>query len=180
MRIPTKSLFILPIGAGLLLLAACGGSSTGSTTTGAGSSGSSASSPNTAAAVLKTAMTAPGTVLTTADGKTVYMFEPDKADKSACNGACLAEWPIVAAPNPLPGQPAGVSAKLGVLMRPDGTRQLEIAGRPLYTFAGDKVSGDAKGQKLEAFGGEWYVLAPDGKVIETAGSSGSSSGGYGY
>ena len=177
MRFPTKSLFVLPIGAGMLFLAACGSSSGNSTSTGAGSSGSSSSA---GAAVLKTAKTGPGMVLTTADGKTVYMFEPDTSTKSACAGACLQLWPIVAAPNPLPGQPAGITGKLGMLTRPDGTRQLEIAGRPLYTFTGDKAPGDTKGQKLNTFGGEWYVLAPDGKVIETTGSSGSSSGGGGY
>jgi predicted lipoprotein with Yx(FWY)xxD motif len=40
-------------------------------------------------------------------------------------------------------------------------------GRPLYTFAPDKnTPGNAKGQGVDGFGAEWYVVAPNGKKSE--------------
>jgi len=36
-------------------------------------------------------------------------------------------------------------------------------GHPLYTFVGDKVTGDANGHEVEAFGGTWYALKANGQ-----------------
>jgi hypothetical protein len=47
-------------------------------------------------------------------------------------------------------------------------RQTEVtyAGHPLYTYAGDAKPGQARGQGLDQFGAEWYVLAPSGHKID--------------
>jgi hypothetical protein len=62
------------------------------------------------------------------------------------------------------------------------------AGHPLYTFVGDKRSGQTTGEGLTNFGAGWYVLTANGKRVEETPSSGSgdssgssgSSGGYGW
>lgn len=43
------------------------------------------------------------------------------------------------------------------------------AGHPLYTYAEDKSPGDATGNDIDSFGGEWYALTPSG--AEPGGSS---------
>ena len=40
---------------------------------------------------------------------------------------------------------------------------MTYAGHPLYTYAADAKPGDVKGQNLDQFGAEWYVLAPSGQ-----------------
>jgi len=40
------------------------------------------------------------------------------------------------------------------------------AGHPLYRFVLDTRPGQTKGQNLQDFGAEWYVLSPRGKKIE--------------
>jgi predicted lipoprotein with Yx(FWY)xxD motif len=64
-------------------------------------------------------------------------------------------------------------------MRSDGKDQVTYNGHPLYFFAEDNSSGDTKGQHVDAFGAEWYVVAPSGAAIEKTAKS-SGSGGYGY
>ena len=57
---------------------------------------------------------------------------------------------------------AGVSAELGVITRADGTKQITVAGRPVYLFAGDKAPGDVNGQDVKEV---WYAVAPSGTQI---------------
>jgi predicted lipoprotein with Yx(FWY)xxD motif len=68
-----------------------------------------------------------------------------------------------------------VTGKLGIITRPDGTKQLTIDGRPVYTYLADKQPGDVNGQ---GFGGLWYVIRPDGTMVKSQSSGGSGSGGY--
>ena len=52
---------------------------------------------------------------------------------------------------------------IGVLTRPDGTKQLTIAGWPQYTSKPrTRRAGDLKGQGK---GGVWFVTAPNGAKI---------------
>jgi predicted lipoprotein with Yx(FWY)xxD motif len=73
-------------------------------------------------------------------------------------------------------KPAGLtSGKLGTVKRPDGTRQLALGSRPLYTYVGDTQPGDAKGDGVTAFGGVWTAATP------TSGSAPAKpSRSYGY
>ena len=48
-----------------------------------------------------------------------------------------------------------------------GATEITYAGHPLYTYAGDTKPGDVKGQGLDQFGAEWYVLAPSGHKIDS-------------
>jgi predicted lipoprotein with Yx(FWY)xxD motif len=162
----------------LLALAGCGSSTGGGTAAGTGSS-SAASSAASAKADLKTADTGLGKVVVAADGRTVYVFDKDTAGSgtSACTAACLAKWPPVVATS---GKPtvSGVTGQLGTITRDDGTKQVTLAGMPLYLFAGDSHAGDVTGQ---AVGGIWWVVSPSGTKITAAAAPSSSAGtGTGY
>jgi predicted lipoprotein with Yx(FWY)xxD motif len=51
------------------------------------------------------------------------------------------------------------------------------AGHPLYTFVLDRNKpGSTKGEGVDAFGAEWYVVNPAGKKVEEGGAS--SHNGY--
>ncbi|MFE2342263.1 SCO0930 family lipoprotein [Streptomyces sp. NPDC059431] len=102
-----------------------------------------------------------GGVVTDGSGATLYRFDKDTAEPShsACEGACATTWP------PVPADDAKVAAGidaglLGAVERPDGIRQLTLAGWPVYRYAKDTQAGDTKG---EGVGGTWHALAPNGK-----------------
>ena len=94
--------------------------------------------------------------LVAANGMTLYTFDADKTDsgKSACNGPCATVWPpLVAAAT---DQPAGpYSARLSVVTRDDGTRQLAYKGKPLCFFKADQKSGDRLGDNFKDV---WHVV----------------------
>ncbi|MFI5713249.1 hypothetical protein [Kribbella sp. NPDC051620] len=116
-----------------------------------------------------------GKVVVDGSGRTLYVFDKDTADpsKSNCDGDCAAMWPPVLAGSGTP-QVDGVDASLvGTVARSDGSKQVTLAGLPLYQFAKDSKAGEAKGQ---AVGGIWWVVGPDGKKITTQASSGSGDG----
>jgi predicted lipoprotein with Yx(FWY)xxD motif len=126
-----------------------------------------------------------GPILVDSTGKALYVFAIDKPGHSACTATCLQYWPIVPAPNPLPSTLPGVTAKLGVLHRPDGGAQLTVNEYPVYTFAGDTGPGTTKGQGKNLSGGLWWIIAPSGKWITapsggSTGSAASSSPTKGY
>ena len=122
-----------------------------------------ASSATSKPATVKTGTSALGRIVVDGQSRTLYLFEKDKHGKSACSGACAANWP----PLLTKGKPvAGTGAKaslLGTTKRSDGTTQVTYNKHPLYTFVGDKGKrGSVKGQGLDAFGAKWYVVAAKG------------------
>ena len=110
-----------------------------------------------------------GTVLTTGQGLTLYVYAPDQdRGTSICYDICAVQWPpMVLAPGTTtpqagPGVQAGL---LGTTRRTDGTLQVTYAGWPLYRWAGDVEPGQATGQGITNSGGLWWVITPAGKVI---------------
>lgn len=101
-----------------------------------------------------------GSVVTNSQGFTLYRFDEDSAKPptSNCAGECAKKWPPV---------PAGdVTASSGLdpdllseVMRADGTRQLTLAGWPMYYFAKDSAPGQTNGHGVD---GTWHAVAPDG------------------
>ena len=178
--------------AGALVIAGCGGSGNSSGGGNSGNGNGNAKSTNgggygaysgggsntstggsTAAggkAEVKLASSDVGRILTDASGRTLYLFERDKGAASTCYGACAAGWP----PLTTKGQPSAAggltAAKLGTIARRGGGRQVTYAGHPLYYFAGDAGPGQMKGEGIDAFGAEWYVLGPSGGKVEKSGS----------
>jgi predicted lipoprotein with Yx(FWY)xxD motif len=114
-----------------------------------------------------------GWFITDADGLPLYRYDKDvpKPSKSNCEGECAKAWkPVLADKTPMATGVDPIS--MGVLTRPDGTKQLTIQGWPQYTFAEDKAPGDMKGQGK---GGVWFVTAPNGAKI-TGGKAQNNSG----
>ena len=157
--------------AGVLVLAGCGASTTPSSTT-AGTSGPAES--------VRTASSSVGTYLVDSSGHALYVFAADTAGHSNCTGSCLTYWPIEPAPASIPSSPAGVTATLGVLARPDGAKQLTIDGLPAYTYAGDTAPGTTAGQGVNASGGIWWLITPDGHALTAAPAASPATGGRGY
>lgn len=115
--------------------------------------------------------------LVDAQGHTLYVFEKDERGDSYCNGACAAVWPPLETSS-APTASGGIdAAALGTIKRDDGDTQVTYHGRPLYYYAGDaSTPGKTKGQELEQFGAEWYVVGANGKPIESKPKSSSSGG----
>jgi predicted lipoprotein with Yx(FWY)xxD motif len=99
------------------------------------------------------------TVLTDAEGYTLYWFSPDNPTMSACDASCTRTWPVVTAPA-VSG--AGVSGTLGAITRPDGSLQATYDGHPLYTATADKRPGQAKGNGVWDSGGQWHEVVVSG------------------
>ncbi|WP_327279683.1 MULTISPECIES: SCO0930 family lipoprotein [unclassified Streptomyces] len=102
-----------------------------------------------------------GSVVTDSAGMALYRFDKDtpKPPKSNCEGDCAMTWPAVPADDA--SAAAGIDASLlGSVARADGSKQLTLAGWPVYRYAKDTKAGEAKG---EGVGGTWHALAPDGK-----------------
>ncbi|MBT2471176.1 hypothetical protein J7E97_25780 [Streptomyces sp. ISL-66] len=107
-----------------------------------------------------------GPVLTDSAGFTLYRFDKDtaKPSKSNCDGDCAKTWPVVAAGDATAA--AGTDpALLGEVVRTDGSKQLTVAGWPVYRFGKDTKAGDTNGQGV---GGTWFAAAPDGKKAAKA------------
>lgn len=100
-----------------------------------------------------------GPVVSDGKGMTLYVFDKDTTPgTSSCTGDCATSWP------PVPADGAGVSTGLnqdllGSITRTDGSKQLTLAGKPLYYYAKDTKPGDTNGQGV---GKVWHASAPDG------------------
>ena len=98
-------------------------------------------------------------VLTNADGLTLYWFSPDTSTTSRCTASCADYWP------PVIGDPQagpGVTGQLGTVSRGGGTVQATYDGHPLYTYIGDNGPGQANGNNLDLNGGLWYEVRVSG------------------
>jgi len=166
--------------AGLALLAACGTGSYDSPAPAANTPTSSVSQPASQAGLLTASNSQFGQLVTTADGKTLYRFDKDKANPSVsnCDGACAQLWPpVLASDNTLKAQGIDQSL-LGTVVRKDGTKQVTLKGWPLYQYTPDTKAGDVKGQGV---GGTWFAVTPNGQKAaaqSTSSSSGSVGSGY--
>ena len=171
-------LAVLAVAAAAAVLAACSSSGT-SSASGSGSTSTSSPVATTGGSSLKTATIGGATVLTNAQGFTLYSFAPDTATKSNCNGTCAQNWPPVKGPVTA----SGVSGTFGTIKRSDGSVQATFDGHPLYAFVGDTAPGQAKGNGLNAAGGLWHEITTSGSAAPApagSSSSGSGGGGYGY
>ncbi len=91
-------------------------------------------------------------MLTSKDGKTLYVFTKDTPGKSNCNGGCAAVWPAFTVANP-----ALAGGDFSIVTRDDGGKQWAYKGQALYFYAADTKPGDMAG---EGQGGVWFVVKP--------------------
>ncbi len=116
------------------------------------------------AAQVKTSMNAKfGSILTDAQGRTLYLLTKDGPNTPTCFAACAQLWPpLLTSGAPMAG--SGVDAsKLGTVTRSDGGTQVTYNGHPVYLVAQDANPGDTNGQ---GFGGVWFVVSPSGNAIQ--------------
>lgn len=105
-----------------------------------------------------------GEILVGNNGMTLYMFTRDEENMVNCAGDCLVNWPpLITQGEPVLGE--GVDeALVGTADLPDGQKIVTYNGMPLYYWVNDKEPGDTTGQDV---GGVWYVVSPEGEVIDT-------------
>jgi predicted lipoprotein with Yx(FWY)xxD motif len=183
---PTRSSISLLAASGILaiLAAACSTSSTGGSPA-ASAAAPSAAAPSAAAPSaassgaageayeVDVATGAMGKYLTGEDGKTLYVFTVDSANKSACADACSTTWPPFTLDN---GETVkagdGVTGALTTFARADGKMQVAINGLPLYYFKNDAKAGDTNGQGLN---GKWFAADPAGTLPAASGAPASAA-----
>ena len=104
-----------------------------------------------------------GAVIEDEGGWVLYRFDKDTAKPrpaSACAGDCAKVW-LPALTNDGKPRLTGVKPELvGTVTRADGTRQLTVAGWPLYRYVGDTKPGTWRGQNVN---GAWFVIKPGGR-----------------
>lgn len=184
MRIPTRRL-VLAAPAALILAAAaaCSSSSspaaaptTAAAATSAGAGAGASTGSNASGDALMVADDASlGQIVTNGQGMTVYRYDMDTANsgKSSCTGSCASAWPPVTVSGSGTPTVAGVSQSLvGEITRDDGTKQLTLAGWPLYTYAGDSAAGSTSGQGV---GGVWWAVTPAGAKAAAGSGGGAAS-----
>jgi len=141
--IPLPGVLITGVSVVALVLLGLAAGTAGSTSTVASSGG------------LKVVHIGGASVLANAKGFTLYSFAPDTSTKSNCNGSCAVYWPPVK--GPVTAGP-GVTGKLTVITRSDGSKQAAYNGHPLYTYVGDSAPGQARGNNLNLNGGLWHEV----------------------
>jgi predicted lipoprotein with Yx(FWY)xxD motif len=101
-----------------------------------------------------------GKVLAAPSARTLYRLAPETSKSLLCTSAqCKAIWKplLVSSKSTTVKLPDGISGTVGFVKR--GTKyQVALSSHPLYTFASDTRSGQAKGEGIKSFGGTWHVL----------------------
>jgi predicted lipoprotein with Yx(FWY)xxD motif len=84
-----------------------------------------------------------GRILVTARGFALYNFTPERNGAIKCTGGCAKVWPPLLLPKGAapPRAVRGAAGTFGVVVRPEGKRQLTYRRRPLYTYVDDKKPG---------------------------------------
>ena len=170
---------LLIFGAFFLLLAACGSSSgsgtsgttptatsaqnTTPTSSGNGRYGNGSTTPTASSSsnLIKTSTaTVNGkseSILTNAQGMTLYYRTSDMPPTTVCSGGCAGAWPpLVATGSSAPTSATSLPGKLSIVADANGN-QVAYNGHPLYTFSGDTGAGQTTG---EGVGGIWHVATP--------------------
>ncbi len=81
-----------------------------------------------------------GEVLTTSNKQAIYIWKSEPKGKIRCTGACAKAWPPVLVKKGvvIPMHYSGIKGDFGTIRRPDGSRQLTLDRRALYTYAHEK------------------------------------------
>lgn len=113
-----------------------------------------------------------GQYLATSDGRAVYAFTTDtqgaegtEATVSCTSAECLAAWPLVTTEGDVSVEGEAQADMTGTMEGPEGQTVATYNGWPLYHFTRDVAAEEPQGHEIESFGGEWYLLAPDGTMV---------------
>jgi len=144
---------------------------------GAGAAMAATNAIHSSASSVKTVDSAKfGTMLVSANGRTLYRYTVDSKGVNRCTGVaiCNKYWPpllVKATVKPTAG--TGVVASLlgTIKAKAAGMRQVTYAGFPLYTFTGDSKAGQVNGEGFEK---TWYVVNAKGALVKSAVKSGGT------
>ena len=115
-----------------------------------------------------------GPYLVGPDGRPVYAFVTEDVRGGneitpllACQERCLEDWPLVTLPAEdfLVGR--GVSPVLAEPLGWYGDLVLIYASRAMFHYHRDEPGEPPRGQEIHEWGGWWYLVRPDGTLIET-------------
>ena len=165
MRIFPKRAWLVVLGLVLVMaVSACGGTT---------STGSAPSTPTTAPTTAPTPTTATTftvqtaqatvngkttTILTNAQGLTLYYFTPDTASKTVCTGSSAQTWPpLLFTGTGKPTASTALPGEVEVYKNANGN-QVIYNDHPLYIYSGDSAAGQTSGEGLF---GKWFVATPD-------------------
>jgi predicted lipoprotein with Yx(FWY)xxD motif len=83
-----------------------------------------------------------GAIVATKAHLALYAWNRERDGKVRCIGACAKQWPplTVSKGTMLARHVAGVMGTFGQVMRPDGSHQVTLNHRPLYTYVGDTAT----------------------------------------
>jgi predicted lipoprotein with Yx(FWY)xxD motif len=116
------------------------------------------------AATVQLRHTSLGSILVSSQGRTLYEFTRDHADKNSCAAisGCSEAWPSLKTN----GRPtAGPGIKASLLSTTSGN-QVTYAGHPLYIYSGDNGPGDTSYVGAKSFGGTWYAINASGHTVK--------------
>ena len=125
----------------------------------AGAGGGSSPAAASGGGGLKTTTIGGATVLTNAQGRTLYWFAPDTPTTSKCYGSCAQYWPPVTG---TVAEGSGIAGKFGTIKRTDGPTQITYNNHPLYTYIADTGPGQAHGNNINLNGGVWHEITVSG------------------
>jgi predicted lipoprotein with Yx(FWY)xxD motif len=117
-----------------------------------------------------------GDVLFDQSGMALYTPEQEASGKILCMDSCEAFWKPLEPGSGSPTAEDGV-ARLAVITRPDGTKQVTDDGKPLYTFTEDskgEVTGNDFSDDFDGQAFTWHAALSDQM---STGSTGGSTGG---
>jgi predicted lipoprotein with Yx(FWY)xxD motif len=169
---------------GMLTLAACGSSSSSNAGTAASGSGSPAAAPGTTVD-LRT-VGGKSNVLTDPQGRTLYVNDQERGGKPLCNSSdCTQIWIPLTVPAGKPvSAPPAATGSVGTTTRADGSKQVTVNGKPLYTFYLDQSSGQDSGDgQADSFDGtsfSWHIATTSSNRASGSSAPASSGGTGGY
>jgi predicted lipoprotein with Yx(FWY)xxD motif len=122
-------------------------------------------------------------VLVDSSGQALYAADVEADGSVKCVDACESIWqPLTVAS----GEPTASSSDVGelaIVKRPDGSRQVAVDGKLLYTFAEDGA-GEVTGNGFaDEFGGQkftWSAVLEGGELATAEDDASDSGSGYGY
>ncbi|MGH8826882.1 MAG: COG4315 family predicted lipoprotein [Jiangellaceae bacterium] len=170
-RIPMRMAVTGVLAVAALALAACGGDGTDDST--------AVPAAGTDGATVAVAEIDGQNVLVDANGDALYVSDEEADGEPLCiSDGCVAFWEPLTTDGDAPtGEvPDGT---LGEVTRPDGSVQVTLDKRPLYSFAEDEpgqVNGDGLSDSFDGQTLTWHVATADGST----GSGPATGGGYGY
>jgi len=93
------------------------------------------------------------------DDLTLYTFDNDPINNSACAGECINNWPPL-----LADAGAMATAPLSIVEVSNGNMQWAYKGKPLYFFINDTVAGDITGDEI---GNVWHIATQEPAILRT-------------